>query len=67
MKRNQPDTLDEVISMMLGAETLEEIETAEGAAVRWMQQHPEDEEVIVQADEALETKRRVLGESGGGA
>ena len=65
MNRN-PNTLDGLINMMLGAETVEELDAAEAAAVRWMRQRPEDREAIMQAEEALETKRRGLGGSGGG-
>ncbi len=57
MRRN-PNTLDGLISMMLGAETVEEMDAAEAAAVRWMRQRPEDREAVMQAEEALETKRR---------
>ena len=66
MRRN-PNTLDGLIRMMLLAETVEDIDAAEAAAVRWMRQHPEDREAIMQAEEALETKRRALGGSEGGA
>jgi hypothetical protein len=65
--RRQPNTLDGLISMMLGAETVEDMDAAEAAAVRWMRQRSQDREAIMKAEEVLETKRRALGGSGGGA
>jgi hypothetical protein len=59
--------MDEVISMMFDAETLEKAGAAERVAAVRRMQYPGDEEAIVQAEEALETKRRALGEPGGAA
>lgn len=64
--RRQPNTLDGLISMMLGAKTVEDMDAAEAAAVHWMRQRPQDREAIMKAEEVLETKRRALGGSGGG-
>jgi hypothetical protein len=60
---------EEVMDLMLRVRTLEECERARELAVRWIEEHPADQDYILLAGEHLERVRQALlekEEEGGG-
>jgi hypothetical protein len=59
---------EEVMDFMLRARTLEECERARELAIRWIEEHPADQDYILLAGEHLERVRQALleNEEGGG-
>ena len=58
---SDPRDREEVVTLMLGARTLEKCEAAGVAAQHWIAEHPEDEYYILGAGEQLEMMRQALG------
>jgi hypothetical protein len=48
-----PQTLEEVLNMMLSASTREQVALAWEVARRWREEHPEDADAIASAGESL--------------
>ncbi len=53
-------TLDELIDKMLQAGTSEEIAEARREARRWIEEHPEDADIVLTAGESLAMKAEAL-------
>ncbi len=51
---------EEVMDLMLRARTLEECERARELAIRWIEEHPADQDYILLAGEHLERVRQAL-------
>jgi hypothetical protein len=57
---SEPRNREEVMDFMLRARTLEECEQARELAIRWIEEHPADQDYILLAGEHLERVRQAL-------
>jgi hypothetical protein len=57
---SEPRNREEVMDLMLRVRTLEECERARELAIRWIEEHPADQDYILLAGEHLERVRQAL-------
>lgn len=57
---SEPRNREEVMDLMLRARTLEECNRARELALRWIEEHPADQDYILLAGEHLERVRQAL-------